>query len=192
MEELVASGIKLACPPEYNSIFPNFDETKLSMVQQNRVNCPSYAECVNWTMYHKKVSILFDDTMAEENYATGGFVGENSKPFLCRLEDGVVFKTGRSMIMFYGDPLLGRVNEIIDRVVEAGIHNFWISYRMHFLKSRSRKISIIYPTDEYYSFNLYHMQPAFYLLMMGWCLSALCLMVELLYNCVLNKRLRIW
>jgi hypothetical protein len=189
MDELFASDIKLACLPEHNFLFQNFDETELSKLRRNRVNCPMNDYCLNWTMYHKNVSILIDDTRAEENYATGISVGENSEPLLCRLEDGVVFKYGRSMIMIYGDPLMGRVNEIIDRVFEAGMYNFWISHNMYFLKSRYRRIAIVHPSDGYYGFNLYHMQPAFYLLLMGWCLSAVCFMVELLYNCVLNKRL---
>jgi hypothetical protein len=93
------------------------------------------------------------------------------------------------MLMLYGDPLIERVKEIIDRVVEAGIYNFWISQHMHKLKLYSRKIAILHPLDGYYSFNMYHMQPAFYLLLMGWCVSVICFVIELMCNCVLNKRL---
>jgi hypothetical protein len=53
---------------------------------------------------------------------------ENSEPLVCWLEDGVVFKTGLSMIMFHGDPLMKRVTEIIDRVLEAVLYNCWISF----------------------------------------------------------------
>ena len=126
--------------------------------------------------------------MAEENYAKGDFVGDNSKPLVCRLEDGVFLNTGLAMIMFHGDPLLGLVNKIIDRVVEAGLYNFFISYRLNLIKIESRKIAIVHPLDGYYSFNLYHMQPAFYLLLMGWFLSVFCFMVELLYNRFFQKR----
>ena len=104
--------------------------------------------------------------------------------------------------MFDGDPLLKRVNEIINRVVEAGLFKHWISFSDNKIKLISRKIAATHPLDGYYSFNLYNMQPAFYLLynmqpafyllFLGLCLSALCFMVELLYNCVLNKRMRIW
>jgi len=115
-------------------------------------------------------------------YASGDFVGKNSELLVCKLEDGIVYRYGQSMIMFHGDPLMSRVNEIIDHVVEAGIYNFWISLNMDALKSKSRKIAIVHPTDEYYSFNLYHMQLAFLILLTGWCLSALSIIVELLYN----------
>jgi hypothetical protein len=117
----------------------------------------------------------------------GDFVGENSKPLLCGLEDGVIFLVSLIMMMFPGDPLMNRVNEIIDHVVEAGIYKSWISLELNRYKILLRKIAIVQPLDEYYSFNLYHMQTVFFLLLMGWCLSALCFMVEVLYNRVLRK-----
>ena len=189
MEELFDSGIGLAYPSGYHFLFENGDETVLSKVKQNRVICPSHDICVIWTIYQKNVSILLIDTFAEEKYANGVFVGENSESLLCKLEDGVVFNTGLSMIMFHGDPLLRRVNEIIDRVVQAGLYNYWMSATMNVRKLYSRKIALIHPLDGYYSFNLYHMQPAFYLAFMGWCLSVLCFMVELLYCRLLRKRM---
>jgi hypothetical protein len=186
MDELFASGIKLAYPPEHNFIFENGDETESLNVQRYRVNCPSYEVCENWAKYHKNVSILLVDKVAEDNYASGAYVGENSEFLLCGLDDGVVFNTGLTMIMFHGDPLMRRINEIIDRVVEAGLYNFWISLSMHGLNLHSRKIAVIHPINGYCSFNLYHMQPAFYLLLIGWCLSALCFMVEVFYSRLLS------
>jgi hypothetical protein len=98
---------------------------------------------------------------------------------LCKLEDEVIFNNGLSMIMFHGDPLMRRVAEIIDRVVVANLYNYWISLKMQKLKIFAQEIALVQPLDGYYSFNMYHMQPAFYLLSMGWCLSAICFMIEL-------------
>jgi hypothetical protein len=190
MDELFASGIKLAYAPGHNNIFENGDETEKSMVQTNRLNCPLIRVCENWAKYQKNVSILLLDKVAEDKYASGDYVGENSEHLLCKLEDGVVYSTGLTMIMFHGDPLMGRVTEIIDRVFEAGIYNYWISLKMNIRKILSREIAIIHPLDGYYSFKLYHMQPAFYLLLMGWCLSAFCFLVELLYNRVYSKKVK--
>ena len=67
LDELLASGIKLAYPPGYNFIFENRDETEASKVQKNRVNCPSYEDCVNWAKCQKNISILVDDMIAEVN-----------------------------------------------------------------------------------------------------------------------------
>jgi hypothetical protein len=144
---------------------------------------------MGWAKYHKNVSFLFSDLKFEILRTNGKIFGENSEPFLCRLEDGVVYNEDLRMIMLQGDPLLRRVTEIIDRVVESGIYNYWVSRKSKSIKLRYQKTPIDNAHDGYYSFNLYHMQPAFYLLLVGWCLSGLCFLVELLYNRVLSKRM---
>jgi hypothetical protein len=111
--------------------------------------------------YQKNASITFGDLFADETYATGGFVGENSELLICKLEDGVVFTTGLSMIIIHGETLMRRVTEVIDRVVEADLYNYWISLSMYNHKLLPRKIYILHPVDGYYSFNLNQMQPDF-------------------------------
>jgi hypothetical protein len=137
--------------------------------------------------YQKNVSIILADIEAELNYAIGNYVGEETKPLLCMLEYGVISPSSLTMLMFHGDPLMKRDNDIIERVVEAGLYNYWISLLCNLEKISSQKIAPVHPLDDYYSFTLYHLQTAFYILLMGWCLSALCLIFEVLYNCVLKK-----
>jgi hypothetical protein len=48
-------------------------------------------------MYQKNVSVLLVDMIAEEHYAFG-FLGEKSKPLLCRLENGVIFTTSLKIV----------------------------------------------------------------------------------------------
>jgi hypothetical protein len=188
MDELFAVGMKLAYPSEYNFIFESGDEIVVTNVQRNRLVPPSYPVVLDWATYQKNISLFLEDLDVEIMYAFGKCVGENSEPLLCKLEDGVVYNNGLSMIMLHGDPLLRRVSEITDRVFVAGLYNYWISLYMHRYKLLSRKIALVNPLDGYYSFSMYHMQPAFYILLMGWCLSSLSFMVELLYNRVLCKR----
>jgi hypothetical protein len=186
-DEMFASGIKSDFYTDISLIFEIADETEWSKIQRNVVRCPSYDVCVEWASYQKNVSIFLSDMEAEILSASGSLFGENSEPLLCKLEDGIFYNSGLIMVMFHGDPLIRRVTEIIDRVVEAGLYNYWISFRLESLKLFSRKIAIVQQLDGYYSFNLYHMQPAFYLAVMGWCISALSFIVELLYNRVLQR-----
>jgi hypothetical protein len=172
IDELFASGIGLAYAQGHNFIFENCDEREKSVIQRNRVNCPSIWVCENWAKYQKNASILMVDKVAEDNYALGNYIGENSKHLLCKLEDGVVFTTGLKIIMFHGDPLMARVTEIIDRVFEAGLYNYWIALNLNIRKLLCRKIAIVHPLDGNYSCNIYHMQPAFFLLLMECCVSA--------------------
>jgi len=187
MDELFASDIKPAYTQSYDIFFELIVGTESLQIKRNHVKCPSKKICFAWIKDHKNVSIILLDKEAELRYAVGEFVGKNSEPLLCKLEDGMFLSIGQSMQLFHGDPLMRRINDIIDRVVEAGLYKIWYSLLLHRLKLYSHKIAIVHPLDGYYSFNLYHMQTAFYLLFMGWCLSVFCFMVEVLYICLLRK-----
>jgi hypothetical protein len=67
------------------------------------------------------VSFLLNELSGEASYANGYFVRENAKHLVCKLEEGVFLQIDETMIMIHGEPLMRRFNEIIDRVVEAGI-----------------------------------------------------------------------
>ena len=118
-----------------------------------------YQVRVNWAVhvYQKNVSILLVDIIAECHYVLDCFVGENSESLLCRLEDGLIFTTGLSIVMFHGDSLLTRDTEIIDLGVEAFLYNHCISLSLNKCKLSFRKIAIVHPLDRYYSFNVYRM-----------------------------------
>jgi hypothetical protein len=185
MDQLLASGIKFAYDPLLSDYLLHPSDWEYKEIVKNLANCPSYAVCLNWAKNHGNVSIFVN----ENNFYMFNFAFRESETLLCRLDDGVILPLILTMEMLHGDPLLRRVNEIIDRVVEAGIYNHWISLHLHQLHLHYRVISIVIPFEEYYSFNLYHMLPAFYLLLMGWCLSAISFVVELLYNHLVNKRM---
>jgi len=187
LDELLASDIRLVYSQNFIQRIEKREGTLSLQFQKKHMNCPSFKVCVAWANYHKNLSIILIDKLAEECYADGEFVAENSKPYLCKLDEDVFFSFGKSMLMLHGDPLMKWVNKIIGRVVEAGLHKFWETLRMDLYKIYSRKIAIVHPLDGYYSFNLYHMQLAFYLLLMGWCLSAFCFMVEVLHKSILKK-----
>jgi hypothetical protein len=149
-----------------------------------------YQVRVNWAVYQKKVSIFLFDIISEGHYVLVCFVGENSENLLCRLEDGLIFTTGLSIVVFQGDSLLRRVTEIIDLRVEAFLYIHCISLSFNMFKLRSMKVAIVRLLDGYYCFNVYHLQYVVYLILMGRCLGALCFMVELLFNRVFSKRNR--
>jgi hypothetical protein len=178
MDELFGSGMKLAYDPQHSPDFENVDETEVLNVRLNQAYCPSFWVCENWALHHKNVSIYMPDYWYEIGFANGIYVGENGEPLLCRIDDGVFSKSRSVMVMLYGEPLLKRVNNIFGRVVEAGIYNYWFSKHMNQYKIDVQPLAIVNPLDGYYSFNLYHMQPAFHLLLIGLCLSAFCFVIE--------------
>jgi hypothetical protein len=160
---MFASGIKLSYTPEYNLIFENCDEREVLKLQRILAKCPmnAYRVCFEWIVYLKSVSIFISDFFHELISVVSKFVGENSEPLTCRIEDGIFYSSVLTIIMFHGEPLMRRVTEIIDRLVEAGIYAHWNCKRIEYLKLHSKEIGIVEMLDEYYSFNLYYMQPAF-------------------------------
>jgi hypothetical protein len=188
MDELFDSGMKLAYDPIHSTFFEVSNDTDVSMVRRMKANCPSYKVCAYWAMYYKNVSVILSDYEFQFQTKNGRWFGGNGEPLLCGINDGVFYSVQSVMIMFYGEPLLNRINEIFGRVVEAGLYNFWYSELVNQYKIAFQNIAIVNPLDEYYSFNLYHMQPAFYLLLMGLCLSVFCFVIELFCYRLLNKR----
>jgi len=63
-------------------------------------------------------------------------------------------------MMFHEDPLIILGSEIIYRVFEVGLHIYWITFTWYHHRLLYWKIAIVHQLDGYYSFNLYHMQPA--------------------------------
>jgi hypothetical protein len=60
---------------------------------------------------------------------------------------------------------------------------------MHHHKLLSWKIAMVHLLDGYYSFKLYHVQYALYLLLKFWCLGAFCFMIALFMEMCLFKPL---
>jgi hypothetical protein len=69
MDELIASGIKLAYLPAHNYLFEIAEVTEKLKVHRHRVYYPSKEICLNWARYQKNVSILLSDIVAEIYYA---------------------------------------------------------------------------------------------------------------------------
>jgi hypothetical protein len=189
MDEVFASGMFVRIQSEYLFLFWN-DTAVMSNYQRQPKRATQIYYLMECVFLHKNMSVFATDLIIDYFFAFDRQLFEISQTMMCKLEDGMVYNYGLSMIMFHADPLLRRVSEIFDRVFEAGLYNHWISMLMNEVnaKQQTRKIALVHPLDEYYSFKIYHMQPAFYLLLMGWCLSSLCFMVELLFNRFLSKR----
>jgi hypothetical protein len=161
--------------------------------------CPNTSVCLKWAHDYKNISIILEEVDTEEKYSTPSLMDENSKALICPLADGVMMIICPladgvmmtlliAMIMRVGDPLLERIDEIIQRVVEARIFMQWKKSHFDKVKLGSGTLHSYSILDDYHSFTLEHMQPAFSMLLMDFCISTLILLLELTYHRVIHLR----
>jgi hypothetical protein len=184
---MLASKIKYGYHPILDDMFNETDDVNSHIILENRVRCPDGKVCLKWAEDYKNISIILEDADVEEKYSNSSLMDENTKPLICPLDDGFTITVNIVMTMSVGDPLLERIDEIIQRIVEAGIFMQWKKSHFDKIKIRSGKIHS-YSLLDYYSFTLEHMQPAFYMLLMGFCVSTVILLLELANH--LFKRLK--
>jgi hypothetical protein len=182
IDQMLASKIKYGYHPIFDNVYNESDDAYSPIILRNRVLCQNMSTCLKWALDYKNISIILDEVDIEEKYSSSSVMYENSKPLICPLDDGNVVIINNAMMMRVGDPLLERINEVIQRVVEAGLFMQWKNSHFDELKMRSGTLRSYSLLDDYYNFTLEHMHPAFYLLLMGFCISTLILLLELAHN----------
>ena len=186
IDQMLASKIKYGYPPIFDDIYKLSGDVNSHIILENRVLCRNNSVCFKWAHEYKNISVILDEVDIEERYSTSSLMDENSKPLICPLDDGITFTANYAMIMRMGDPLLGRIDEIIQRVMEAGMFMQWKKSHLDKIKIKSGTLHSYSLLDDYYPFTLEHMQPAFYMLLMGFCISTVVFLLELANHRILH------
>jgi hypothetical protein len=188
IDQMLASKIKYGYFDVFDDIYNETDDVESHVILENRVLCTDLLACLNWARDYKNISIILDELSVEERYSNSMLLDENSMPLICPLDDGLVMITNTAMVMRVGDPLLGRIDEIIKRFVEAGLFMQWKKVFFEKLKIESGRIHSYSLLEDYNIFTLEHVQPAFIMLLMGLCISTVILLVELAIHCFTQLR----
>jgi hypothetical protein len=188
IDQMLASKIKYGYRPVFDYVYDRDDDVNSKIIRENRVLCPSISACIKWAQDYKNISMILDELGIEERLSTSSLMDENSKPLICPLDDGIVIISNAAMIMRVGHPLLGRIDEIIQRVVEAGLFMQWKKSYIDKNKIRSGTLHSYSLLDDYYSFTLEHMQPAFFMLLIGVCISTVTFLLEIANHRIMHLR----
>jgi hypothetical protein len=183
---MLTSKIKYGYDPNIDYLYNETDDAIDHTILKNRVPCHSATACLQWAHDYKNISVILFDELVEEKYSNSSLMDENSKPLICPLDDGILMTAKFAMLVHAGYPLLERIDEIIQRVVEAGMFMQWRKLHFEMIRIESRKIHSYSLLDDYYSFTLEHMQPAFYMLLMGLCTSTVIFLLELANHRVIH------
>jgi hypothetical protein len=144
------------------------------------VVCPDISTCMKWAIDYHNFSTIIHDFIKDVWRVGGVWKDENNRPLLCDLEDGGVGKLDLVFLVSKGSPALEYINEIIDRIVEAGIFMQMKNRLFHATRVR-RQVNSPAFANSYFDINVRHLQTAFHFLLLGHALSVGCFMLEIMW-----------
>jgi len=177
VEELLASKLTLTFDNGYKGLFEGTDE-RAELILSRQVPCPDFQPCARRTATLGDAATILD--FEKFDVYKHKFVDENGDSLLCRLPDKI---SGYQIAMFMqkGNPLFGPVDDVILRLVEAGLVDFWWNMVVYRQKFTTEKESADAPI-KFFVFSLSHLYVAFTFLALGFCLGILVFILEILYK----------
>lgn len=179
VEELLASDLVLTFDNGYLDLF-KYEEEREKQIISRWISCPGFEACSRRTATIGDAATVLD--FQEFDYYKHKFVDENGDSLLCRLP-GKISGYLIAMFMQKGNPLFRPVNDVILRIMEAGLVNFWWSLiveRQKFTRNPETEDTPI----TFFVFSMSHLYVAFTFLVVGCGLSFLVFILELLCNFV--------
>jgi hypothetical protein len=141
---------------------------------------------MQWAIEYHNFSTIVDDFTKEIWRLVGWWTDENKRPLLCEIEGGDFAKLDVGFYVSKGSPALEYINEIIDRIVEAGILAKMKIRLFHVLKTQIRVNSPAF-ADSYFDIKIRHLQTAFHFLLLGYALSIGCFVLEIMWYRLTSK-----
>jgi len=154
-----------------------------SAIYKNAVPCPNYETCLKWVFDYRNFSTNVNEITIVNMHVERTWTDENNRPLECGLEDGGVETSG--LLFFFlvslGCPILELINEVIGHIIEEGI-NIQLRDRGLYKAKLDLKFKSPTFTDTYYVINISHQQMAFYLLFVGYVMSVVCFVSEIIWH----------
>ena len=108
---------------------------------------------------------------------------ENFRKIICTFDE-TVGSLGLTVLFKKGNPLLERFNILMSCYLEAGLpERFWREEE-HLASLRGRGRLVEAAGNEFFAFSIYHLMPAFVLLIVGTVFSSVVFIAELIVNCL--------
>lgn len=177
VEELLSSSLILTFDNGYKDLFEGTDE-RAKLILSRYVPCPNFRECASRTATLGDAATILD--FQKFDIFKRQFVDDNGDSLLCRLP-GKISPYLITMFMQKGNPLFRPVDDVILRLMEAGLVDFWWSMVVYGQELAMENENVGAPIT-YFVFSLSHLYVAFTFLALGYCIGILVFILELLYN----------
>jgi hypothetical protein len=182
IDQMLKSEKKFAYLQGYKHYFNHSSDIVDSKIRSHTLSCYDDSTCFKWAaVYHNISTIIYDLDM--ENYRRmEGWTDENNRPLLCELEDGVVRTIYTAILVRKRSPFFEVMDKVVGRIVEGGIF-MQIKKRGFVDENVETQFHLNISDVSYSAMNLRHLQTAFYFLMLGFVLAAVCFVTEIMWHC---------
>jgi hypothetical protein len=181
LEEMLKSDKIFGFFHYFKMIFLTTSDTVSSAIVRDAVQCPDETTCFIWAAVYHNISTLATDFDIEIYRAGENWTDKNNRPLLCEMDGGVVRTFDFAITVSKGSVLLEFLNDVIGRLVEAGIFMHIKKRSFDKLKIKA-KLDIPNFDDTYFAINMRHVQAAFYFLMLGYVLAVVCFVSEIMWH----------
>ncbi|PSN58079.1 Ionotropic receptor 654 [Blattella germanica] len=178
LEDFRESGIPY-CSHELISSFL----VLFSYTQYMSLTSFEHEDCYSSYIFGNNISFIASSIRLAYFAAEKGFLYKRK---FCSLEDDVY--SGMSCMYFTkGHPLTDRMNEVIQRIVEADlVGKYWSELNWSIMLKDGMGVATG-KSDAFFVFTLDHLKPVYLLLFIGSFLSAFVFFAEILCNCIVKQ-----
>jgi hypothetical protein len=185
-EEMKDSGILFAKQPSVDSISFLVSSDEIEQVRSPVVLCPVFEECVLRLIQKRDVITVSVKSYAEYIDFIAG-INNNGKKSLCSLPENIG-SISLAMYLAKGNPLLDKFNVYIQRSLEGGLGEKYMSELTwnDSLSRRSKSPEQDFDKEDgyiFFIFTILHLKIGVYLLLFGYILSSAVFICELSSKC---------
>jgi hypothetical protein len=187
-EQLLHSDVVYGYHPALNYIqdtisFPEF--VKFLEYKEVKEDCSEVRKCVERLITKGDIATVIPPLFA--NYIAREFGTVDVGKAICPLDHLGV--SGRLIILTKkGNPLLERFNVLMRRYLEAGLLEGLWSKLQHRASLIGGGRYMETAADMFFAFSVSHIMPAFVVLLVGYVLSSVVFIVEVIVNCLCERR----
>jgi hypothetical protein len=181
IDQMLKSERKFGFTKKFGNLFDDTNGLVDSAILKDAVTCPNWDTCFEWATEYQNISIILHNHYVEFFRRMGALTGENNRPLLCELEDGGLRNTDVVFFVSKGKYLFGRINNIIDHIVQGGIFTQITERWFHRQKLLSNLDSYVLDNG-YRDINISHLQTVFYFLIMGYIVALACFVIEIVWH----------
>jgi hypothetical protein len=175
VDDLVKSNLFYGFNSALEFLFTQFDFSDTRLYSRPRIACPDLRKCAERVLFKRDMAIIYSRKCV---YYVGIINGVDERNRICFLENPSISGYA-SAYLPKGSLLLDRINSVLIRYLEAGLQNrYWSHFTWEEIVKSKQKLSDMNSQD-FVTFSVSHLIPAFKMILSGNVLSFILFLVEL-------------